>query len=266
MLLSRAPADSVRVEHAGAALGPRYVEAALTPPRRPPPGGLCSLRRVRGELGEEARRAPLQGWRRTRDPLRSTPESASLPPPPPSAVSLRVLCEDRVLSATAVGRLATGWSAAWPISPHISPYLPISQVGDRVECSMAGGMRQAGEVVQLLWRDEEMEQGQVCPYKVKLDEGGVTWVPQCARCDQRDVSRSPSLLPLLCRRPSTRTTASAGRRRAAARRSKRQRRRRLARHWPWPSPRPAPAKRRAVSCAGTDRCPRAPEQCVQGDR
>ena len=122
---------------------------------------------------------------------------------------------------------------------HISPYLPISQVGDRVECSMAGGMRQAGEVVQLLWRDEEMEQGQVCPYKVKLDEGGVTWVPQCARCDQRDVSRSPSLLPLLCRRPSTRTTASARRRRAAARRSKRQRRRRLARHWPWPSP-PSP--------------------------
>mmetsp|Transcript_30630 Transcript_30630/g.89460 ORF Transcript_30630/g.89460 Transcript_30630/m.89460 type:complete len:429 (+) Transcript_30630:40-1326(+) len=51
------------------------------------------------------------------------------------------------------------------------------KVGDRVECSMAGGMRQAGEVVQLLWRDEEMEQGQVCPYKVKLDEGGVTWAP-----------------------------------------------------------------------------------------
>ena len=111
---------------------------------------------------------------------------------------------------------------------------------------MAGGMRQAGEVVQLLWRDEEMEQGQVCPYKVKLDEGGVTWVPQCARCDQRDVSRSPSLLPLLCRRPSTRTTASAGRRRAAARRSKRQRRRRLARHWPWPSR--APLLRSAARC------------------
>ncbi|EOD09808.1 hypothetical protein EMIHUDRAFT_465373 [Emiliania huxleyi CCMP1516] len=54
---------------------------------------------------------------------------------------------------------------------------PPQRVGDRVECSMAGGMRQAGEVVQLLWRDEEMEQGQVCPYKVKLDEGGVTWAP-----------------------------------------------------------------------------------------
>mmetsp|Transcript_11998 Transcript_11998/g.38151 ORF Transcript_11998/g.38151 Transcript_11998/m.38151 type:complete len:284 (+) Transcript_11998:128-979(+) len=31
--------------------------------RRRAQGGLCSLRGVRGELGEEARRAPLQGWR-----------------------------------------------------------------------------------------------------------------------------------------------------------------------------------------------------------
>ena len=43
---------------------------------------------------------------------------------------------------------------------------PIWQVGDRVECNMEGGVRKAGVVSQLMWRDEEMEQGQVCPYKV----------------------------------------------------------------------------------------------------
>ena len=40
------------------------------------------------------------------------------------------------------------------------------KVGDRVECNMSDGMRQAGTVVELMWRDEDMEPGQVCPYKV----------------------------------------------------------------------------------------------------
>lgn len=40
------------------------------------------------------------------------------------------------------------------------------QVGDRVECNMSGGSWAPGSVLQLMWRDEEMDQGQVCPYKV----------------------------------------------------------------------------------------------------
>jgi len=51
------------------------------------------------------------------------------------------------------------------------------KVGDRVECRMTGGIRKAGTIVQLMWRDEEMEPGQVCPYKIELDDGGVTWAP-----------------------------------------------------------------------------------------
>ena len=59
------------------------------------------------------------------------------------------------------------------------------KVGDRVECNMSGGERMAGTVVQLMWRDTEMEQGQVCPYKVRLDNGSVTWAP----VDEDDVIR-----------------------------------------------------------------------------
>jgi len=52
------------------------------------------------------------------------------------------------------------------------------KVGDRVECNMSGGSWAAGTVLQLMWRDDEMEQGQVCPYKVRLDDGhGITWAP-----------------------------------------------------------------------------------------
>jgi len=51
------------------------------------------------------------------------------------------------------------------------------KVGDRVECNMSGGMREKGTVVALMWRDDDMEKGQVCPYKVKLDSGGITWAP-----------------------------------------------------------------------------------------
>ena len=40
------------------------------------------------------------------------------------------------------------------------------KVGDRVECNMSGGEWQGGTVLELLWRDDDMEQGQVCPYKV----------------------------------------------------------------------------------------------------
>ena len=42
-------------------------------------------------------------------------------------------------------------------------------VGTRVECNMSNGKWLAGTVVDRMWRDEEMEQGQVCPYKVRLD-------------------------------------------------------------------------------------------------
>ena len=50
---------------------------------------------------------------------------------------------------------------------------------------MGEGMWKPGTVTELMWRDEEMEQGQVCPYKVKLDEGGSTWAP----ADENDVIR-----------------------------------------------------------------------------
>ena len=50
------------------------------------------------------------------------------------------------------------------------------KVGDRVECNM-GEFRKAGVVSQLLYRDNEMEQGQGCPYKVDLDGGTSTWAP-----------------------------------------------------------------------------------------
>jgi G3E family GTPase len=51
------------------------------------------------------------------------------------------------------------------------------KVGDRVECNMGEGERMAGTVTQLMYRSEEMEQGQVCPYTVKLDQGFDTWAP-----------------------------------------------------------------------------------------
>eukprot|EP01052_Picozoa_sp_SAG31_P010981 SAG31_NODE_611_length_13558_cov_224.959730_17_plen_251_part_00 len=68
------------------------------------------------------------------------------------------------------------------------------KVGDRVECNMSSGERQGGTVAQLMWRDEEMEPGQVCPYKVspstlirKLGLGTAadmgTPKPTLTRCD-----------------------------------------------------------------------------------
>ena len=45
------------------------------------------------------------------------------------------------------------------------------KVVDRVECHMGGGDYRAGAVTRLMWRDPEMEQGQVCPYGVLLDSG-----------------------------------------------------------------------------------------------
>ena len=51
------------------------------------------------------------------------------------------------------------------------------KVGDRVECHMGGGDYLAGEITELMYRSDEMEQGQVCPYKIKLDKGGITWAP-----------------------------------------------------------------------------------------
>ena len=59
------------------------------------------------------------------------------------------------------------------------------KIGERVACHMGEGMWKPGTVTELMWRDEEMEQGQVCPYKVKLDEGGSTWAP----ADENDVIR-----------------------------------------------------------------------------
>merc|ERR1719263_1345740 len=50
-------------------------------------------------------------------------------------------------------------------------------VGDRVECNMGGGMRKAGVITELLYRDNDMEQGQVCPYKIQLDDATSTWAP-----------------------------------------------------------------------------------------
>ena len=43
------------------------------------------------------------------------------------------------------------------------------KVGDRVECNMSGGEWAPGTVSGLMWRSDEMEQGQVCPYKVRTE-------------------------------------------------------------------------------------------------
>jgi len=48
--------------------------------------------------------------------------------------------------------------------------------GDRVECNM-GDSYSPGTITELLYRDDEMEQGQVCPYKIALDNGTSTWAP-----------------------------------------------------------------------------------------
>ena len=60
------------------------------------------------------------------------------------------------------------------------------KVGDRVECNMGEGKRLAGTVADVMYRDSEMEQGQVCPYYVKLDAGYHTWAPM----DEDDVIRA----------------------------------------------------------------------------
>ena len=52
-----------------------------------------------------------------------------------------------------------------------------SVVGAVVGGGAGHGHDQAGVVLELLWRCADMEQGQVCPYKVGLDDGTVTWAP-----------------------------------------------------------------------------------------
>ena len=48
---------------------------------------------------------------------------------------------------------------------------------------MSGGMWTGGTVLEARWRDEEMEQGQVCPYKVR------SFMWERARC------RHPAMVP-----------------------------------------------------------------------
>merc|ERR1711977_26110 len=59
------------------------------------------------------------------------------------------------------------------------------KVGDRVECYMGEDVWKPGTITELMYRDEEMEQGQVCPYKIKLDNASSTWAP----VDEDDVIR-----------------------------------------------------------------------------
>ena len=97
------------------------------------------------------------------------------------------------------------------------------KVGQRVECNMGGGVRKAGVVTAVMYRDEEMEQGQVCPYKVRARtrararacglhaaapqppdarETRLTSGSDCTR------GRSSSTMARARGRPTTRTTAS----------------------------------------------------------
>ena len=41
------------------------------------------------------------------------------------------------------------------------------KIGDRVECNM-GDCHMAGYITELMYRDPDMEPGQVCPYRVRL--------------------------------------------------------------------------------------------------
>ena len=59
------------------------------------------------------------------------------------------------------------------------------KIGDRVECHMGEGTWKGGVITDLMWRDDDMEQGQVCPYRIQLDGGGATWAP----VDEADVIR-----------------------------------------------------------------------------
>jgi hypothetical protein len=64
------------------------------------------------------------------------------------------------------------------------------KVGDRVECNMSGGSRKAGVITELMYRSNDMEQGQVCPYKVRAAS-----VPQAVPPPSL-ASRKPCLPPL----------------------------------------------------------------------
>jgi len=49
-------------------------------------------------------------------------------------------------------------------------------IGDKVECNTGGGWS-AGEVVELMYRDEYMSPGMVAPYQVKLADGNLIYAP-----------------------------------------------------------------------------------------
>ena len=50
-------------------------------------------------------------------------------------------------------------------------------VGDRVECKTGKTEWSAGEVVALMYRDDQMPPGMVAPYQVKLDSGNLIYAP-----------------------------------------------------------------------------------------
>ena len=64
------------------------------------------------------------------------------------------------------------------------------KVGDRVECHMGDGVYKAGKVVDLMWHDNDMEQGQVCPYEWARWRTRGAW--RGARRDRRPRARLPA--------------------------------------------------------------------------
>ena len=50
-------------------------------------------------------------------------------------------------------------------------------LGDKVQCKTGPNQWSDGEVVQLMYRDEQMPPGMVAPYQVKLDSGSLIYAP-----------------------------------------------------------------------------------------
>jgi len=49
-------------------------------------------------------------------------------------------------------------------------------IGDKVKCNTGGGWV-AGEVVKLMYREDDMPPGMVAPYQVQLDGGNLIYAP-----------------------------------------------------------------------------------------
>ena len=50
-------------------------------------------------------------------------------------------------------------------------------IGDQVQCKTGADTWSKGQVVALMYRDDQMPPGMVAPYQVKLDSGNLIYAP-----------------------------------------------------------------------------------------